>query len=53
MGFSTSNVSNAARLSSSTRCVTVENSISASNICKNLDVFNEHIISLEDTVSFA
>jgi hypothetical protein len=45
--FFACNVSNISRLSPSTGCVR------ASNICKSLDVFNKHDISLEDTFSFA
>jgi hypothetical protein len=41
------NVSNVSRLSPSTRCVKAAN-----NICKSLDVFNKHNISLDDTFSF-
>jgi hypothetical protein len=44
--FSTFNVSNISRLSHSTRCIT------AANICKALDVFSKHNITLEDTFSF-
>jgi hypothetical protein len=46
--FSTFDVGNVSRLSPSTRCVTV-----ADNICKSVDVFNKHDITLEDTFSFA
>jgi hypothetical protein len=45
--FSTFNVSNVSRLNPSTRCVTAAN-----NICKSLDVFNKHNISLEGAFSF-
>jgi hypothetical protein len=40
-------VSNVARLSPSTRSVTAAN-----NICKSLDVFNKHNISLYDAFPF-
>jgi hypothetical protein len=46
--FSTLNITDVSRLSPSTRCVTTTN-----NICKSLDVFNKHTISLEDTLFFA
>jgi hypothetical protein len=42
--FSTVNVSNVSRLSPSARYITAANSI-----CKSLDVFNNHVVSLEDT----
>jgi hypothetical protein len=44
--ISTLNVSNVSRHSPSTRCVTA-----ASNICKSLDVFSKHNISLEGIFS--
>jgi hypothetical protein len=46
--FSTFNVSNVSRLSPSRRCFT-----SANNICKSLDVFTKHNISLRTHFSFA
>jgi hypothetical protein len=45
--FSTFNVSNVSDLSPLTRCATV------ANICKSLDIFNKHNVSLDDTFSFA
>jgi hypothetical protein len=46
-GFSTFNLNNVWRLSSSSKCVTAANSF-----CKSLDVFNKHNMSLEDIFVF-
>jgi hypothetical protein len=46
--FSTFKASNVSRLTPSTRCVTAAN-----KICRSLDVFSKHAISIEDTFSFA
>jgi hypothetical protein len=45
--FSIFNDNNASKLSPSTNCVT-----SADRVCRSLDVFIKHTISLEDTFSF-
>jgi hypothetical protein len=45
--FSTFKVSNVSRLSPSTRCVTAANSI-----CRSLDTFSKHTISIDDISSF-
>jgi hypothetical protein len=45
--FSTFDIGNVSRFSLSTGCVTAAN-----NICRSLDVFNTHNISIEGTFSF-